>query len=85
MFQETPIEVAKQMQQVVSESCNIFDSPPIGPLYTVIIHELTSYLPGAFLHSYVLTTYKDQSILQKLFQQHKECCPSTFVISVETI
>jgi len=29
MFQETPIEVSKQMQQVVSESCNIFDSPPI--------------------------------------------------------
>jgi len=84
MFQEKPVEVSKQMQHVVSENHNIFDSPPIGPLYTVIPDELTSYLPGAFLHSYVLTSYKDKSMLQELFQQQKECCPNTFVVCVET-
>ena len=84
MFRDTPIEVSEQMYHVVLENCNIFDSPPIGPLYTVIPDELTSYLPGAFLHSYVLTTYKDKSTLQELFQQRKESCPSTFFISVES-
>ena len=85
IFQDTPVEVSEQIQHIVLENCNIFDSPLIGPLYTVIPDELTSYLPGVFPHSYVLTTYKDKSILQELFQQHKECCPSTFVTMRKTV
>ena len=56
----------------------------MGPLYTLIPEQLTSYLPSSFWHSYVVTTYKDKSKLDDFLQEYKEPCPVTFVISAES-
>ena len=84
MYHDTPIEVSEKMQHVVLENSTIFDQPPMGPLHTLIPEQLTSYLPSSFLHSYVVTTYKDKLNLDNLFHQHKEPIPLIIVISAES-
>ena len=84
MYHDTPIEVSEKMQHVILENSTIFDQPPMGPLHTLIPEQLTSYLPSSFLHSYVVTTYKDKSKLDDLFHRHKEPIPLTIAISAES-
>ena len=75
MIYESPIIVSEKMQHVISENDNMFEHKPIGPLYNFIPQQLQSFLPPAFLHSYVVVTHQDKSALDELFNQHQEPYP----------